>query len=201
MTQYCVGANYTWLLVEGIYLHSLLVLVGRSEEGHFHCYLLLGWGEPRPCPLPGACASDAPTTLLVYLRGSPPLSRLLLPHPGGAVPRVLGLAGPVRALTAAAGLGGGGRGLRRGPRAFRHSLGDRQVPVREHAVSRRGRGGAWEVGGAPRDVGGVCWPRGAVLLAPRGWEGTWWGSEGLGSLERLCSRTPGRGGMRAGPGW
>nr|XP_044615970.1 gastric inhibitory polypeptide receptor isoform X2 [Equus asinus] len=134
VTQYCVGANYTWLLVEGIYLHSLLVHVGRSEEGHFHCYLLLGWGEPRPCPLPGACASDAPTTLLVYLRGSPPLSRLLLPHPGGAVPRVLGLAGPVRALTAAAGLGGGGRGLRRGPRAFRHSLGDRQVPVREHAV-------------------------------------------------------------------
>uniref|UniRef100_A0A8C2Y047 Gastric inhibitory polypeptide receptor n=1 Tax=Capra hircus TaxID=9925 RepID=A0A8C2Y047_CAPHI len=35
VTQYCVGANYTWLLVEGIYLHSLLVLVGGSEEGHF----------------------------------------------------------------------------------------------------------------------------------------------------------------------
>lgn len=52
MTQYCVGANYTWLLVEGIYLHSLLVLVGGSEEGHFRCYMLLGWGEPRLCPLP-----------------------------------------------------------------------------------------------------------------------------------------------------
>lgn len=52
MTQYCVGANYTWLLVEGIYLHSLLVGVGGSEGGHFRCYLLLGWGEPRPCPLP-----------------------------------------------------------------------------------------------------------------------------------------------------
>nr|KAF6409940.1 gastric inhibitory polypeptide receptor [Rousettus aegyptiacus] len=43
MTQYCVGANYTWLLVEGIYLHSLLVGVGGSEGGHFRCYLLLGW--------------------------------------------------------------------------------------------------------------------------------------------------------------
>lgn len=48
VTQYCVGANYTWLLVEGIYLHSLLVLVGGSEGGHFRGYLLFGWGEPRP---------------------------------------------------------------------------------------------------------------------------------------------------------
>ncbi|XP_012589277.1 PREDICTED: gastric inhibitory polypeptide receptor [Condylura cristata] len=46
VTQYCVGANYTWLLVEGIYLHSLLVLVGGSEGGHFRCYLLFGWGAP-----------------------------------------------------------------------------------------------------------------------------------------------------------
>ncbi|XP_070079135.1 gastric inhibitory polypeptide receptor isoform X3 [Equus caballus] len=52
VTQYCVGANYTWLLVEGIYLHSLLVLVGRSEEGHFHCYLLLGWGAPALFVIP-----------------------------------------------------------------------------------------------------------------------------------------------------
>lgn len=44
VTQYCVGANYTWLLVEGIYLHSLLVLVGGSEGGHFRGYLLFGWG-------------------------------------------------------------------------------------------------------------------------------------------------------------
>lgn len=46
MTQYCVGANYTWLLVEGVYLHHLLVIVGGSEKGNFRCYLLLGWGEP-----------------------------------------------------------------------------------------------------------------------------------------------------------
>ncbi|EPY84967.1 gastric inhibitory polypeptide receptor [Camelus ferus] len=50
MTQYCVGANYTWLLVEGIYLHSLLVLVGGSEEGHFRCYMLVGWGGLRDFP-------------------------------------------------------------------------------------------------------------------------------------------------------
>lgn len=60
MTQYCVGANYTWLLVEGVYLHSLLVLVGGSEGGHFRCYLLLGWGEPRPCPLPNLARLHSP---------------------------------------------------------------------------------------------------------------------------------------------
>ncbi|XP_023391107.1 gastric inhibitory polypeptide receptor isoform X2 [Pteropus vampyrus] len=52
VTQYCVGANYTWLLVEGIYLHSLLALVGGSEGGHFRCYLLLGWGAPALFVIP-----------------------------------------------------------------------------------------------------------------------------------------------------
>ncbi|KAM5208382.1 gastric inhibitory polypeptide receptor isoform 7-T10 [Hipposideros larvatus] len=106
VTQYCVGANYTWLLVEGIYLHRLLVLVGGSEGGHFRYYLLLGWGEPRPCPLPSPARLRCPTTLLVCLR-SPPVSKLLPPHPGVGIPRVLGLAGPVRTLTAAAGWGAG----------------------------------------------------------------------------------------------
>ncbi|XP_012508780.1 PREDICTED: gastric inhibitory polypeptide receptor isoform X3 [Propithecus coquereli] len=52
VTQYCVGANYTWLLVEGVYLHSLLVLVGSSEEGYLRCYLLLGWGAPTLFVIP-----------------------------------------------------------------------------------------------------------------------------------------------------
>ncbi|XP_036861397.1 gastric inhibitory polypeptide receptor isoform X6 [Manis javanica] len=52
VTQYCVGASYTWLLVEGVYLHSLLVLVGGSERGHLRCYLLLGWGAPALFVIP-----------------------------------------------------------------------------------------------------------------------------------------------------
>ncbi|XP_010612904.1 gastric inhibitory polypeptide receptor [Fukomys damarensis] len=52
LTQYCVGANYTWLLVEGVYLHRLLVLVGGWEEGHFRGYLLLGWGAPALFVIP-----------------------------------------------------------------------------------------------------------------------------------------------------
>ncbi|MBN3293288.1 VIPR2 protein, partial [Polypterus senegalus] len=43
--QYCVMANFFWLLVEGLYLHTLLVII-FSENRHFIVYLLIGWGIP-----------------------------------------------------------------------------------------------------------------------------------------------------------
>lgn len=43
--QYCVGANYFWLLVEGLYLHNLLVLLVFSENSYFCGYLAIGWGQ------------------------------------------------------------------------------------------------------------------------------------------------------------
>ncbi|XP_064410705.1 vasoactive intestinal polypeptide receptor 2 [Latimeria chalumnae] len=43
--QYCVMANFFWLLVEGLYLHTLLVVI-FSENRHFIVYLLIGWGIP-----------------------------------------------------------------------------------------------------------------------------------------------------------
>uniref|UniRef100_UPI003AB07644 glucagon receptor n=1 Tax=Centroberyx gerrardi TaxID=166262 RepID=UPI003AB07644 len=46
LMQYCVGANYYWLLVEGLYLHNLLVLMVFSENSYFCGYLLIGWGTP-----------------------------------------------------------------------------------------------------------------------------------------------------------
>lgn len=45
--QYCVGANYYWLLVEGLYLHNLLALVAFSEQRFFCGYLLIGWGKHK----------------------------------------------------------------------------------------------------------------------------------------------------------
>uniref|UniRef100_A0A8C9R0V8 Glucagon receptor n=1 Tax=Scleropages formosus TaxID=113540 RepID=A0A8C9R0V8_SCLFO len=45
LMQYCVGANYCWLLVEGVYLHNLLVLMVFSERSHFHGYIIIGWGQ------------------------------------------------------------------------------------------------------------------------------------------------------------
>ncbi|KAM7340170.1 hypothetical protein ACRRTK_000785 [Alexandromys fortis] len=63
VTQYCVGANYTWLLVEGVYLHHLLVIVGGSEKGNFRCYLLLGWAQCNsPPPLSHRSALPSPPT-------------------------------------------------------------------------------------------------------------------------------------------
>ncbi|XP_025027541.1 gastric inhibitory polypeptide receptor-like isoform X1 [Python bivittatus] len=46
LTQYCVCANYFWLLVEGLYLHNLLGQMAFSEETYFPAYVLLGWGAP-----------------------------------------------------------------------------------------------------------------------------------------------------------
>uniref|UniRef100_A0A8C3SFX2 Glucagon receptor n=1 Tax=Chelydra serpentina TaxID=8475 RepID=A0A8C3SFX2_CHESE len=45
--QYGIVANSCWLLVEGIYLHNLLVLAVFSERSYFTLYLCIGWGE-RP---------------------------------------------------------------------------------------------------------------------------------------------------------
>lgn len=45
MMQYSVMANNYWLLVEGIYLHSLLVITVFSEKKYFYVYMAIGWGK------------------------------------------------------------------------------------------------------------------------------------------------------------
>uniref|UniRef100_A0A8C7KN52 Vasoactive intestinal peptide receptor 2 n=1 Tax=Oncorhynchus kisutch TaxID=8019 RepID=A0A8C7KN52_ONCKI len=41
--HYFIMANFFWLLVEGLYLHMLLIVI-FSENRHFIVYLLIGWG-------------------------------------------------------------------------------------------------------------------------------------------------------------
>lgn len=58
--QYCTMANFYWLLVEGLYLHTLLVAM-FSPGRRFLAYLLIGWGKDSPHP--SACAHK-PSRLL-----------------------------------------------------------------------------------------------------------------------------------------
>ncbi|XP_067333702.1 glucagon receptor isoform X1 [Channa argus] len=46
MMQYSIMANSYWLLVEGIYLHNLLVITVFTERKYFNIYLCIGWGTP-----------------------------------------------------------------------------------------------------------------------------------------------------------
>nr|XP_023656114.1 glucagon receptor-like [Paramormyrops kingsleyae] len=52
MMQYSVMANNYWLLVEGIYLHNLLVVTVFTEKNYFNIYLCIGWGAPLIFVLP-----------------------------------------------------------------------------------------------------------------------------------------------------
>ncbi|XP_066541925.1 secretin receptor [Hoplias malabaricus] len=45
-SNYSILANYSWLLVEGHYLHSLIHLTLRSQRKRLHWYISLGWGTP-----------------------------------------------------------------------------------------------------------------------------------------------------------
>ncbi|XP_062862447.1 secretin receptor [Trichomycterus rosablanca] len=46
VSNYAILANYSWLLVEGHYLHSLIHLSLHSPRKRLHWYITLGWGTP-----------------------------------------------------------------------------------------------------------------------------------------------------------
>lgn len=42
---YILGCMYFWMLCEGIYLHTLIVVAVFAEKQRLIWYYLLGWGE------------------------------------------------------------------------------------------------------------------------------------------------------------
>lgn len=45
--QYFIMANYSWILMEGLYLHNLIFLALCTDTSTISLYVLLGWGKTR----------------------------------------------------------------------------------------------------------------------------------------------------------
>ncbi|XP_063234371.1 secretin receptor-like [Bacillus rossius redtenbacheri] len=44
--HYCIMANYSWILMEGLYLHNLIFLALFTDSSSITLYIILGWGLP-----------------------------------------------------------------------------------------------------------------------------------------------------------
>ncbi|XP_017764046.1 PREDICTED: secretin receptor [Eufriesea mexicana] len=44
--QYFIVANYSWILMEGLYLHNLVVWAFCADSAAINLYILMGWGLP-----------------------------------------------------------------------------------------------------------------------------------------------------------
>lgn len=42
---YFLATNYFWILVEGLYLHSLIFMAFRSDSKYLWAFILIGWGK------------------------------------------------------------------------------------------------------------------------------------------------------------
>lgn len=42
---YFLATNYFWILVEGLYLHSLIFMAFGSDSKYLWAFILIGWGK------------------------------------------------------------------------------------------------------------------------------------------------------------
>ncbi|KAL1022026.1 hypothetical protein UPYG_G00021280 [Umbra pygmaea] len=85
--HYLFGCNYFWMLCEGIYLHTLIVVAVFAEKQPLKWYYLLGWGFPLIPALIHALARSSyyndncwinPNTSLLYIIHGPICAALLM---------------------------------------------------------------------------------------------------------------------------
>ncbi|XP_070212246.1 secretin receptor-like [Littorina saxatilis] len=50
--NYVLAASGMWIFVEGLYLHTLIIIAVFSERNHIRYYIILGWGGPLVFMLP-----------------------------------------------------------------------------------------------------------------------------------------------------
>ncbi|KAM4560018.1 calcitonin gene-related peptide type 1 receptor-like isoform 2-T2 [Odontesthes bonariensis] len=75
--MYIMSCNYFWMLCEGIYLHTLIVVAVFAEKQHLMWYYMLGWGFPlvpaviysiaRQCYYNDKCWVSSATSLLYII--------------------------------------------------------------------------------------------------------------------------------------
>lgn len=53
--QYFIIANYSWILMEGLYLHNLIFVSVFSDTSSITSYIVLGWGSPLLFVIPWIC--------------------------------------------------------------------------------------------------------------------------------------------------
>lgn len=51
---YFLATNYYWILVEGLYLHSLIFMAFRSDSKYLWGFTLIGWGRQEKYCSPSA---------------------------------------------------------------------------------------------------------------------------------------------------
>ncbi|XP_078340655.1 secretin receptor-like [Crassostrea virginica] len=50
--NYVIIANYTWIFIEGLYLHHIIFISTFKKSKRFHLYIIAGWSLPFLCLVP-----------------------------------------------------------------------------------------------------------------------------------------------------